>query len=614
MPIDSYQKKTFDDSVKEEIRSIVNIADVVGRHVALRPAGQNFKGLCPFHKEKTPSFTVSPAKGIYYCFGCHKGGDVFNFLMELEGLTFPEALQQLADETGVKLAPRYRVQEFSTAQPSGDAAAAQDSAAAASAPAAQGVSKAELLSINQMALDFFYRSTRDSKQAIDYFLSRGLTRETIRDFKLGYAPEGWSSFLDFAKSKGVAGSSVVGAGLAAVKQDTGRVYDRFRDRIMFTIFDMSKRPVGFAGRGMTKDATPKYLNSPETPLYQKSKILYGFHVTQQYVRENKSVIIVEGYMDFLSLYQAGIKNVIATAGTAFTDTHARTLRRFTQNIFLVFDGDAAGIEAARRAITVLAPYNFDIRVLTIPDDEDPDDYVGKHGAQGFLDLLKKAQDYMRFIIAKAMADHAADTPYGKSTALSALAPLVRSVTDSVVQGEFIKQISEALSLTEDVVRKRVKQSDTAPAVTQRPSKDFSAAFFGTMEGNFIRLLLANPQLIDEARRFILPETFSDQFSGKLYSLLLASFDEDAHLTTLLGRIPDEDTKRVISFAYAQDANAPEENAHEEMVHTMRRLQAKYLQKQIRDLSGQMKKEPRNGTMLLEKLKEYSTQLKALSDT
>jgi DNA primase len=606
MPINSYQKKSFDDSVKEEIRSVINIADVVGRHVALRPAGQNLKGLCPFHKEKTPSFTVSPAKGIYYCFGCHKGGDVFNFLMELEGLTFPEAMQQLADEAGVKLAPRHSQQQVN--EPASlDASEAPDAPGAAQAGS---ISKTELLSINQMALDFFYRSTRDSRQAIDYFLSRGLTRETIRDFKLGYAPDGWSSFLDFAKSKGVSESSVVRAGLAIVKQETGRVYDRLRDRIMFPIFDSAKRPVGFAGRGMTGDAMPKYLNSPETPLYQKNKILYGFHATQQYVRECKSVIIVEGYMDFLSLYQAGVKNVIATAGTAFTDTHARTLRRFTQKIFLVFDGDAAGIEAARRAITVLAPYNFDIRVLTIPDDEDPDDYVKKHGEKGFLALLGSSQGYMPFIITKAARDNSANTPYGKSAALTALSPLVRSITDAIVQREFVKQIGEALSLPEDLVGKRIKQTDIPAKPPETQSKDTAAAYFGTIEGKFIRLLLSAPNLIPQARQFIIPETFTDHFSGKLYSIVIRSFDENADLKTLLKNVDNNEIKSAISFAYA--SGSIEENCNEEIVHVIKRLQDKFIRFQMKANEVQMKNDPAKRGILSEKNKELSLQLKELN--
>jgi|WetSurMetagenome_2_1015567.scaffolds.fasta_scaffold00462_3 DNA primase len=594
MPSGPILNKQFDDGVKEEVRSAINIADVVGRHVALKPAGQNLKGLCPFHKEKTPSFTVSPAKGIYYCFGCHKGGDVFNFLMELEGLTFPEALRLLADEAGIKLRPQGR--DYSP--PAGEDAGGP-------LP-----SKDEIFRINQLALDFFYRQTRNFPKAIEYFVSRGLTKETIREFRLGYAPPGWSSFLDFAKQRGVADALVARAGLAIVKQEGG-MYDRFRDRIIFPIFDGSKRPVGFAGRGLTDDAVPKYLNSPETPLYQKNKILYGFHETHLHVREKKSVIIVEGYMDFLALYQAGIKNVIATSGTAFTDTHARTLRRFTDTIFLVFDGDAAGIEAARRAIFVLAPYNFDIRVLTIPNDEDPDDFVKARGAAAFSELLgRSSRDYMQFIIEKVAADKGTSTPYGKSAALAALGPLAQSLSDPVVQREFVKRMSERFSVSEDIVYRQIRRSPGQREEQNRHGgPDETVAYFGTIEGNFIRLLLCTPSLIPEARRFILPETFTDQFSGKLYLLMLSSFDENGALDTLLSKADDEE-KRVLSFAFANEA--PAADANEELVHTMKRLQEKFLQRKIRESTERMKKEPGNRATLLEQVKEYSLQLKALA--
>ena len=597
MPL-PYQNKGFDDSVKEEIRSAINIADIVSRHVALKPAGQNLKGLCPFHKEKTASFTVSPAKGIFYCFGCHKGGDVFKFLMELEGLTFPEALRMLADEAGIKLKPSVRDRAAAPAAVEGVQAA---------------LSKEELLKINGLALDFYYHQTRNHPQAIEYFVSRGLSKETIKEFRLGFAPPGWSSFLDYAKAHGIDQKLVVQAGLAIVKQETGGAYDRFRDRIIFPIFDTSKRPVGFAGRGLMADAMPKYLNSPETPLYQKNKLLYGFHITQQFVRESKSAIIVEGYMDFLALYQAGIKNVIATSGTACTDTHARILRRFTDKLFLVFDGDAAGIEAARRAIFVLAPYNFNIRVLTIPNDEDPDEYVKARGPKAFNDLLEtSSKDYMKFIIGKTAADSKADTPYGKSAALSALVPLAQALSDAVVQREFVKQIGEMLSLTEDVIYQRIRQRSlpAAPRGARQETEDSAAAFFGTIEGDFIRLLLSCPSLVPEARQFILPETFHDKFSSELYSIILKSFDENAHLDTLLGNADDDETKRIISFAFAN--NAPIDNINEDIIHKMRRLQEKFLKFQIKVNEEQMKKEPGKGSVLLEKNKELFFQLKALT--
>ncbi|HMD67667.1 MAG TPA: DNA primase [Chitinivibrionales bacterium] len=581
-------QRQFDDGVKEEIRSAINIADVVGRHVALKPAGQNLKGLCPFHKEKTPSFTVSPAKGIYYCFGCHKGGDVFNFLMELEGLTFPEALRLLADEAGIKIAPRARDSSF--APPPGEE------------PAQGFPSKDELFTVNRLALDFYYRQTRNFPPAIDYFVSRGLSKETIREFRLGYAPPGWTAFLDFAKQHGAADTLVARAGLAIVKADTGGMYDRFRDRIIFPIFDSAKRPVGFAGRGLTADAMPKYLNSPETPLYRKSSILYGFHVTHQHVREKKSVIIVEGYMDFLALYQAGIKNVIASSGTAFTDTHARTLRRFTDTIFLVFDGDAAGVEAARRAIFVLAPYNFNIRVLTIPDDEDPDDFVKAKGARAFAELLEKSsKDYMDFMLDKIAKDYDTTSPSGKIAVIEILAPLVKMFSDSIVRRKFMTLIVERLSLSPDIVFNKILISE--------PKHSPIESYFGSIEGYFFHYLIANPFLIPEARQFVQPETLTDQFSSKLYSMILKSFEENDRLETLLGNVDDE-AIRLVSYAFAH--NVPSDNIKEDFIHIMKRLQEKFLQQKIRDCTERMKKEPGTGAALLEQVKEYSLQLKALS--
>jgi DNA primase len=594
MPL-PYQNKAFDDSVKEEIRSAINIADIVGRHVALKPAGQNLKGLCPFHKEKTASFTVSPAKGIFYCFGCHKGGDVFKFLMELEGLTFPEALRMLADEAGIKLKPSHRENTAAPVAVEGGQAA---------------LSKDELLKINGLALDFYYHQTRNHPQAIEYFISRGLSKEIIKEFRLGFAPPGWSAFLDYAKSKGIDEKLVVQAGLAIVKQDTGAAYDRFRDRIIFPIFDTSKRPVGFAGRGLTADAMPKYLNSPETPLYQKNKLLYGFHITQQFVRECKSAIIVEGYMDFLALYQAGIKNVIATSGTACTDTHARILRRFTDKLFLVFDGDAAGIEAARRAIFVLAPYNFNIRVLTIPDDEDPDEYVKARGPKAFNDLLEaSSKDYMKFILDKIAKEHDASTPTGQSAIINVLIPLVQLFSEPLVRQRFLKLIIETLSLSPDIVYNRIQKAVKTQVAPPQNSDDPTRTYFGNIEGEFIWLLLTNPSLITEARQFILPETFTDQFSGKLYSIILKSFDEDAHLDTLLSNVDDDETKRIISFAFVN--SLPVENVNEEIIHKMRRLQEKFLKFQIKVNEEQMKKEPGKASVLLEKNKELFFQLKAL---
>jgi DNA primase len=592
MPI-SFEKKVEFEHAKEEVRSRINIADIIGRHVALKAAGQNLKGLCPFHKEKTPSFTVTPAKGIFYCFGCHKGGDVFTFLMEFEGLSFSEALHMLADEAGVTLAPPRSQNTYQSADTESPNKSTPDL-----------IPKNEMLKINRMAVDFYYSQTRTHQQAIEYFLGRGLSREIIKEFRLGYAPPGWSEFLSFANSQGVPQSALVQCGLAIAKQDN-KAYDRFRDRIMFPIFDTSKRPIGFGGRGLTADAQPKYLNSPETFLYQKNKTLYGLHMAQYHIKQSKSVIVVEGYMDFLSLFQAGVKNVIATSGTALTDGQARIVQRFTNKIYLVFDGDGAGINAAQRAIFVLAPYNFDMRVLILPNEEDPDSYVKKHGQAGFLALLNNALPFMKFIIEKAIADKNADTPQGKSQVLDFLAPLAQSMTDSIVRQEFIKLIAEHLLISEATVHGRLKNNAPLHNKIIENTDDYC----GTLEGNFMRLLLSSPSIIVEARQFIRPETFTDQFSNNLYSMIVRCYDENQQLDTLVDRIADPEVKRIVSLLYAKGAQ--EENALEELRHTVIRLQAKYLRRRIHEIGNRMKNEPSKRKDLMDQLKEFSTQLKEL---
>jgi DNA primase len=593
------ERKIASEHAKEEIRSRINIADIIGRHVALKPAGQSLKGLCPFHKEKTPSFIVTPAKGIFYCFGCHKGGDVFTFLMEHDGLTFPEALQLLAEETGVRLETAPSSMGLSGTPDSAD------SGGSTNARQQQFVSKNEMLKINEMAMEFYYRQTRSYPLAIEYFLSRGLTRETIREFRLGYAPPGWSSLLSYAKQRGIAQEALVQCGLAISKQDN-KTYDRFRDRIMFPIFDTSRRPIGFGGRGMTTDAEPKYLNSPETLLYQKNKTLYGLHAAQHHIKSAKSVIIVEGYMDFLALYQAGIKNVIATSGTALTEMQSRIIQRFSSTVFLVFDGDSAGINAAKRAVFVLAPCNLDIRVLILPDEEDPDSYLKKYGKDAFLALLDKSVGFMKFIIKKTIEDTGIDTPQKKSATLDAIVPLVQSMADSIVRMEFVKLLSEALHISEAIILDRFKRpTKTADPRTSWGNGDFA----GTLEGHFLQLLISDPSLIKEACNYITPETFTDHFSGDLFFTIVTCFEKDPDLDSLVGSISDPEKKRIISQLFA--LGKYEGDVREDLRHSVLRLQRKFLKNRRHHYQERMKNELDNRTNLLKLVREDATQQKEI---
>jgi DNA primase len=297
--------------------------------------------------------------------------------------------------------------------------------------------------------------------------------------------------------------------------------------------------------------------------------------------------------------------VIATSGTALTDGQARIVQRFTNKIYLVFDGDGAGINAAQRAIFVLAPYNFDMRVLILPNEEDPDSYVKKHGQAGFLALLNNALPFMKFIIEKAIADKNADTPQGKSQVLDFLAPLAQSMTDSIVRQEFIKLIAEHLLISEATVHGRLKNNAPLHNKIIENTDDYC----GTLEGNFMRLLLSSPSIIVEARQFIRPETFTDQFSNNLYSMIVRCYDENQQLDTLVDRIADPEVKRIVSLLYAKGAQ--EENALEELRHTVIRLQAKYLRRRIHEIGNRMKNEPSKRKDLMDQLKEFSTQLKEL---
>jgi len=430
------------------------------------------------------------------------------------------------------------------------------------------------------------------------------------DFKLGYSPAGWQELIQHAKKLGITEKALVMCGLAIAKAETGRVYDRFRDRIMFPIFDTSKRIIGFGGRGMTADAEPKYLNSPETPLYQKAKTLYGLHAAQYHIKKNGSVIIVEGYMDFLSLFQAGIQNVIATSGTALTDVQARMIQRYTSRVFLVFDGDSAGVHAAQRGIFVLAPYNLDIRILVLPGNEDPDSFVKNNSAEAFMQLLDNAVPYPVFIIEQAVKEKGLATPQQKSALLDYLVPLAQSISDSIVRQDFVRQIAERLNITEATVLGRFKRSAGSfrTGTTAAVTPDLS----GTMEGHLLRLLIAEPSLIPEAQQFIPPETITDPFAASLYATVLHSYSEKPDLSTLIGNAPNDEAQRMFSLFFAKGSYV-EDEPHEALRHDIVRIQVKFLKYQLDLCEQRMKREPGNRGALLKQVHDYRKQLMELGE-
>lgn len=625
----------YDEAIKEQIRSRADIATVIGRYVNLKGSGQTLKGLCPFHKEKTPSFQVNPVRGFFYCFGCHKGGDVFTFLQEIEGIGFFDALKMLAEETGVELKAPV---EHRPAQKC----------------SANQLNKSDMLRIHDIAARFYYQSIRQSKQTIDYFKSRGLAPETVRDFRLGYSPAGYSSLIMHFQSQGIDSSALVDCGLAIKKED-GKTFDRFRNRVMFSLFDLSGKVIGFAGRGMEADAIPKYLNSPETLLYKKKSVLYGLYQARQNIKESGFVLIVEGYMDYLTMYQAGIRNVVASSGTALTEEHAQLLIRFCSRIVLLFDGDLAGQTAATRAIYVLAPLNFDISVLVLPGDEDPDSYIKKFGKESFLEQIKSSRDWMHFIIEKMISEHDGRSSRGKSAVIAALNPLVKSLKDSIAQQRFKKEIAERLDLDEKLVYNRISDLQTssvkeplpknygftAPKAhpqssnhigridyTHNNGKQFSRSgygndrrgglgqkqndderFIGTLEGSFLRILVTKPEFIAEARQYVAPETLTDNISSDIYSLLIQTHEQGGDVAEISIKASDPEIKRIISLLLVRPAL--EDHIHDELVQKIVFLRAKFIKAMIRKIKVQMKNVPQRRAELLLQLKDFTSQLQEL---
>jgi DNA primase len=552
-------QRTFNDTAKEEVRSRADIAAIVGRYVKLKQSGQTLKGLCPFHKEKTPSFHVNPVRGFYHCFGCGKGGDVFSFLQEIEGASFPDVLKSLAEETGVTLA-----------------AAPADAPESGAADQGPSLAKSVMIDIHAMAADYYYSMIRRHPQAVAYFKSRALAAETVRDFRLGYAPPGWSSLLAVAAEKGIAAESLIACGLA-LKSAEGSTYDRFRDRVIFSLTDLSGRIIGFAGRGLEADATPKYLNSPETALYRKKEFLYGLNATRQYIKDQKSVLVVEGYMDFLTLFQAGIRNVVATSGTAMTPEHAHLLKRFTTRVILVFDGDDAGQNAAERGVFTLAPFDLDVAILTLPPSEDPDSFVKEHGADAFRTMMTGARGAIDFIIDRAIAKNGINTARSQKAVITQLLPLFQTMPGEVARSSFRRELADRLGLDEKVVARELRAPSVSPA-PGAPQED-GGDFMHAPRWKLLHLIVNRPDLINEARSYISADIFTDGEASGLFSLVLDYYDAHGNLNGILDAADDGETRRILSSMLARPAL--EEDLQPELVQQIIRLHKNYLRSRMR---------------------------------
>lgn len=479
------------EEILEKIKEENDIVDIISESVRLKKAGRSFSGLCPFHNEKSPSFSVSQEKQIYKCFGCGESGNVITFVMKNKNMNFVDAVKYLADRANILLEDENRVN-----------------------PTAK---KKELLyKVNVEAGRFFYSNLRSNKMAMEYFLNRGIRQETIKRFGLGYAKDSWNSLLFHLRKLGFSENILLEAGLVLTSEKTGNKYDRFRNRVMFPVFDYRGKVIGFGGR-VLDDSKPKYLNSPETLVFQKGTNLYGLNFAIKSNMKERYFIMVEGYMDLISLHQHGITNVVASLGTALTVNQARLLKRYADKVIISYDADVAGQTATMRGLEILKDAGFDVRVLSIPQGKDPDEYVRSNGREAFMKLINEAEGLVEYRIKKAgeninFKDSNDLVKYGKKVTeiLAKVNPIEKDI--------YIKKISENTGIREQALydllskemTKNIKNQEFMNNKEENGTKLYKEPTFVKAERSLLKLCLEEEyfdyisQLISQDE-LILPE-------------------------------------------------------------------------------------------------------------
>lgn len=522
-----------------EIRNATDIIEYIGMFVKLRKRGKNYIGLCPFHSEKTPSFNVSADKGMYYCFGCHRGGDVIKFVMEWEKASYVEAIEILAERAGIVI------------QRTDDGF--------------QPASETEkLFSVCSLAARFFYRSlnSEEGKFALDYFRSRGFSDKTITTFGLGYSPRGWEALLQHAEQEGVKPETLEKVGLIRRRED-GTPYDTFRGRAMFPVFSSSGRVIAFGARKLYEDdPLGKYINSPETSIYQKSKVLYGLFQAKEAIREHDSVVLVEGYADLISVYQSGIRNVVASSGTALTTEQIQLIARYTKNIALVYDADVAGTAAMMRGVDLILEGGLDVRIIQLPEGEDPDSFIRKNGGEAFEELLKKAVTFVDFKANIYYQQGMFDSPEGKADAVRGLVQSIAKINDPLRQAEFISEVAQRYKIYQSVLQnelekfnRRVPERFVKPAehaVERQHSigaNENETDELPVDEREIFSSIFEDPNaIIPFVFKYLQPGEFTHRFSKRLSALLLDIFNERGtiEVNTLMNVVDDERLKMIIA--------------------------------------------------------------------
>jgi DNA primase len=531
------------ESKIEEIRNSISIVDLISEYVQLRKRGKNYIGLCPFHSEKTPSFTVSEDKQIYHCFGCHNGGNVFKFLMEYKKISFIESIQELAEQLGIEIS-------------------AEDEGYT------ERQSEQEIFyDINTVTARYFSNNLLNDPEgeiARGYFQKRNIKPQTVRAFGLGYAHNGYENLVNFLKEKNIDIDKALQLGLIGRNND-GRVYDKLPGRIIFPIFSPNGRVVAFAGRVLSEqDKGAKYINSPESIIYTKGRILYGLSHAKDELRKLDKAIIVEGYMDLISLYQAGIKNVVAVSGTALTDDQSQLLSRYTKNVVLLFDADTAGIKASMRSIEILLKKDFEVKIAALPKGEDPDSYITKFGKEAFDEIIKRAENFLEYQTAYYESQGMFNEPSSTAEAIRDLVKPIALIDDELKRNLLIRSIARRFNLREKLLESEldkalefqkkqnriqtqriIKQDEKLPQTLIVPEKKSIPNYFYNTEKELIRLMFENDKsVIELIVHYINEDNLLVDLHKQIFSVIKNEFENLANLNpaSLLAKFDDDEVQ------------------------------------------------------------------------
>lgn len=506
------------DEFLDRLRSESDIVAVISDYVSLKKKGRNYWGCCPFHQENTPSFSVNPEKGFYYCFGCQSGGNVFSFLMKVENIAFMDAVRLLAKKMNIPIPERQKTPE----------------------QIAREKEMAQLGYALKLARDFFHSClvrTSYGKEGLAYLKRRGITDEMIETFQLGFAPNAWSKLTDAFKKRGISEETLVAVGLAVHNENKHSVYDRFRNRVMFPICDLKGRVCGFGGR-VLDDSQPKYLNSSESLVFNKRQILFGYDTAYQAIKASGQAIVMEGYMDVLSARKHGICNTVASLGTAFTPAHAKLLKKAANEIIFSYDSDRAGQNATDRALQIVRELGMSLRVLTIPDGKDPDEFLSKHGKEAFQKLVDDANTYLEYRFQQILSKVDYSDLQGKVNVVSQVVELLAGSNNAVETNVYIARTAEVLAIDESSVRselykymnKKDNQDRQGQDITIRSAAKKPEGASLTAERNLISMICSDGSMIPYIKAQISEDTFSHPENVAIVTRLWQAWEQESSLT------------------------------------------------------------------------------------